>query len=179
MTGAVSLKGFPNLRQTHSYDCGAQVLQSILSYYGTEVREDEIIRVTQTTVDGTSPDNLVSAIAHYGLKYETREMTIKEIKAFIDEKILVILVLQAWSENSDVDWENDWDDGHYVAAIGYDNEKIIFEDPSAFHRTYLSYQELEERWHDKGIDGKEYYHLGIAVYGKDPSPSRDELIHMG
>jgi hypothetical protein len=46
-----------------------------------------------------------------------------------------------------------WTEGHWVVAIGYDNDdpdntKLIFEDPASFFRTWLSEGELIERWHD-------------------------------
>ena len=40
----------------------------------------------------------------------------------------VILLMQAWSDPI-VDYTNDFDDGHYVVAIGYDLNYIYFEDP--------------------------------------------------
>jgi len=35
---------FPELRQTFNYDCGAKALQSVLAYYGIDIREEEIIK---------------------------------------------------------------------------------------------------------------------------------------
>jgi len=64
-------------------------------------------------------------------------------------------------------------------AIGYDNKKFYFEDPSAVIRTYLTFKELEERWHD--IDAKtkkKFYHFGITFYGKKPKFKLNEAIHM-
>jgi len=179
MANAVLLKEFPNLRQTYNYDCGAQALQSVLAYYGIDIREGEIIRVAKTTKKyGTTSHNLALAIEHYGLKYDMRERTIDEVKDLISQNVPVILSLQAWTEDPDVDWKNDWNDGHYAVAIGYDDKKIIFEDPSNFQRAYLSYEELEDRWHDKDADGEKYDHLGIAVYGT-PHSSCEEFVHMG
>ncbi len=40
----------------------------------------------------------------------------------------VILLMQAWSDPI-VDYTNDFDDGHFVVAIGYDLNYIYFEDP--------------------------------------------------
>ncbi len=175
----VLLKDFPELRQTYSYDCGAKALQSVLAYYGIEdAREDQIIRVAKTTETGTNPKNMVLAIEHYALTPEAREMAIADVTGFIKKGIPVIVLLQAWTETPNVDWKNDWEDGHYVVAIGYDDEKIVFEDPSSFQRTYLSFDELEERWHDVDVHGKKYVHFGIAVYGKEP-PHHKGLIPMG
>ncbi len=40
----------------------------------------------------------------------------------------VILLMQAWSDPI-VDYTNNFDDGHFVVAIGYDLNYIYFEDP--------------------------------------------------
>ena len=175
----ILLKDFPELRQTYSYDCGAKALQSVFAYYGIEdAREDQIMSISKTTETGTDPKSMVRTIEHYGLQHEAREMTADEIKEFINRGIPVIVPLQAWTETLNVDWKNDWEDGHYVVAIGYDDEKMLFEDPSSFQRTFLSYQELKERWHDVDVHGNKYLNFGIAVYGKEP-PHRGEPIPMG
>lgn len=41
----------------------------------------------------------------------------------------MIVAIQAWAEEG-VDYNNDWDDGHYVVVIGYDSDNMFFMDPS-------------------------------------------------
>jgi len=168
----------PQLRQTYSYDCGAKALQSILVYYGIKVREDHIIKSAGTSINGTSIQGIIKVANKHGLKTDSRQMTINDIKEYIKQNIPVILVLQAWTEKKKVNWEKDWIDGHYVVAIGYTKDKILFEDPSSFERTYLKYDELQKRWHDVDTDGKKYVHHGIAIFGKKPKFNRDEVVHM-
>ena len=46
-------------RQTFDYDCGAKALQTLLAYYGIDVREDLIMRELKTSkVDGSSVDEI-------------------------------------------------------------------------------------------------------------------------
>jgi ABC-type bacteriocin/lantibiotic exporter with double-glycine peptidase domain len=168
----------PQLHQTYCYDCGAKALQAVLVYYGIEIREDNIIKFAGTTKDGTSIQGIIKVATKYGLKTVSRQMTINDIKEYIKKKIPVILVLQAWTKKKKVNWEKDWTDGHYVVAIGYTKDKILFEDPSSFKRTYLEYDELEKRWHDVGTDGKKYFHYGIAIFGKKPQFNKNEVVHM-
>ncbi|MBU1445706.1 C39 family peptidase [Patescibacteria group bacterium] len=168
----------PQLRQTYGYDCGAKALQAVLVYYGIEVREDNIIKTAKTTSKGTPIQGIITIAQKHGLKTESREMTIRDVKNYIKKKIPVILVLQAWTAKKKVDWEKDWTDGHYVVAIGYTKDKILFEDPSSFERDYLKYDELEKRWHDVDANGKKYFHHGIAIFGKKPKFNRDKVIHM-
>jgi len=158
---------FPELRQTYGYDCGAKATQAVLAYYGIDVREDAIIKAAGTTKKiGTPVRGVLSVLRAHGLRARVQRMTIDQLKKAIDAKHPTLLVLQAWSEKKKVDWENDWVDGHYVVAIGYDKRHIYFEDPSSVLRTYLSFSELEKRWHDVGADGKRYLNAGIEVHGK-------------
>jgi ABC-type bacteriocin/lantibiotic exporter with double-glycine peptidase domain len=168
----------PQLRQTYDFDCGSKALQSILAYYGIEIREDKIMNTAKTNKDGTSPQGIKRAISKYGLQSKSGKMTIENLKRYIDLKIPVLILLQAWPGKDKTNWEKDWLDGHWVVAIGYTKEKIIFEDPWSIYKTYLKYDELLKRWHDKGLDGKKYLNFGIAVFGRRPVFKRDKLIHM-
>lgn len=168
---------FPELRQISEFDCGANALQSVLAYYGIEINEEEILKEAKTSQKGTSVQNIESVAKKHGLKFDSRKMTIADVKKYIDEKAPVILLVQAWSENKKTDWQKDWKDGHYVVAIGYDKTKIYFEDPYAFERTFLTFDELILRWHD-AVANKQYINHGIAVYGKNPKFDSKKIIHM-
>ena len=168
---------FPELRQTYAYDCGANAVQSVLGYYGIDKREDEIMKIAGTTKAGTSINGIIKALKKFGLKTKAEGMSISQVKKCIDKKIPVILVLQAWSKKKNHDWKKDWKDGHYIVVIGYDKHKVYFEDPSSELRTWLTYKELDKRWHDKD-DNKIYIHFGISVYGKKPSYSPRKNIHL-
>lgn len=79
------------------------------------------------------------------------------------------MMLQAWptpgQANRGVNYRADWDDGHWVVAIGYDQRVVYFEDPSlARSRGYMSYGELAMRWHDVGPHYGHMYRYGIAVW---------------
>lgn len=169
---------FPTFRQTYNWDCGPSALQSILAYYGYEVREDKLIKMSGANRDGTSIAGIVKTLEKYDLKCKSESMNIEKIVEFINQKIPVILMVQAWTSKKEVDWVNDWVDGHFVIAIGYDEDKFIFEDPSSAYRVFLSYSELGERWHDVDTDNKKYFNYGIAVYGKESIYDHTALIHM-
>ena len=173
----------PDLRQTKGYDCGAIVIQTILDYYGMDVREDKILKLTRTNKKKvTQTRDIERVFKKYGLKTKSGKFTIEEVKKFIDKKIPVILVLQAWAIKKEVDWKKDWKDGHYVIAIGYDKEKMYFDDPATIWKTYLTFDELKKRWHDVGglkNKGKKYIHFGIVAYGKKRKFSEKKSVHMG
>ena len=191
---------FPRLRQVHSYDCGAIVVQAILEYYGKDIREDKIMKYAGTKKSGTQIRNISIVLKKYGLKTIAGKLTISQVKKYLDKGHPVILALQAWDErNKDwgdlkketefykkkniakKDWENDWKDGHYAVAIGYDKKKMYFEDPGLVLKEYLSFDELMKRWHDVGgkkNKGKKYIHYGIVVYGKKKIYDGRKVFHM-
>lgn len=169
---------FPRVRQSHSHDCGPKALQAILVYYGIDAKTGRLTELTKTTAEGTSISNILATIKHYGLKIVSKAMTINEIVGYIDKNIPVMIVLQAWTKKDNVDWKNNWDDGHYVDVIGYDGERLIFMDPSCFYRTSLLYKNVLERWHDVESNGTKYLQHGIAVFGIKPKYKSIKIIQM-
>lgn len=168
----------PETQQTYNYDCGAKSLQAVLAYYGIYLREEILMKDAGTTKTGTPILGIVKAAKKYKLKVKSKRMTIDEIKKFLDKNIPVILDLQAWSGKQKINWKDDWKDGHYVIAIGYDRKKIYFDDPFCFQTTFLTFKEIEARWHD--IDSKKVKHFshGIAIYGKKPEFNPRKIEHM-
>ncbi len=168
---------FPKLRQTFEYDCGAKALQSVLTYYGIEVAEELLIKLAKTNKkSGTSIKNMTSVLKKYNMQFDEKNMTIKDLKEYINKKIPVIILLQAWN-NHTINYSNDFHDGHWVVVIGYGRTKLIFEDPYSFERTFLNNKELDERWHSKE-NGDKIFNYGIAVYGKKIKYNSKKIIHM-
>ncbi|MEF3691656.1 MAG: cysteine peptidase family C39 domain-containing protein [Candidatus Moraniibacteriota bacterium] len=162
----MKILNFPELRQAYEYDCGASALQSVLAYYNIDVREELIIKYLKTnSKNGTSIKNMTQVLKKFNLKFESRKMTIMEIKDYINKKIPVLILLRAW------------DDDHWVVAIGYNKEKIIFEDPYSIKRSFLKNKEFLKKWHTNEIDS-EFPNHGIAVFSKKPILIKDEIIHM-
>lgn len=169
---------FPLLRQAYEYDCGANALQAVFAYYGLELDEDIIMREAKTSKSGTRFENIVKIAKKYRFKVDFMEMNLEQIRSYIDKKVPVIILLQAWSEKARKKWTKDWKDGHYVVAIGYGRNKIYFADPYSFNRVFLSDKEIIERWHD--INGKrKYVNYGLAMYGKVPKFDSKKINRMG
>lgn len=175
MVSESKLLPVPIVRQSTEYDCGPAAVQAILSYYGKDVQESELIDKLHTDPkEGTS----IPFIEDYLNTFEDlsvigKSMSIKELRKFIDQGIPVILSLQAWSDKKNVDYKKDLADAHYAIAVGYEKDKIIFSDPSSIIHVYLMNEELLDRWHEK--DGNIFYkNYGIAVKGPKIDP--DEKI---
>jgi predicted double-glycine peptidase len=158
----------PVIRQSTDYSCGAASFLAILGYYGFDPYEKQIITAMGTTLAGTDPKGFPKAAKKFDLKADVKEhMTIDEVKERLDKKIPVILDIQAWGDKKD--YTDEWDDGHYVVAIGYDKEGFYLMDPSQIGYSYVSSEELKKRWHDILIDNKtKFFDMGIAVSGKEP-----------
>jgi predicted double-glycine peptidase len=157
----------PSVKQTTKFSCGAAALRSICQYYGCgpDDEEDFILTCKSTSKDGTTPPNLAKAARAFGLNVrEFTNMDIELLKKILRLRRPVIVPMQAWGEPSDYP---DDKSGHYVVAIGFDNKRIYFEDPSIKgSRGYLNYENFDKRWHDEETGGEKYDHYGIMVWGE-------------
>ena len=171
---------FPNLRQTFEYDCGAKAMHAILAYYGINTNEYDVLRISRTTPRwGTSLHGIMAVAKHFQLNAKVEEMPIEKLKKYIDQKMPVILLLQAWPKQKIRNWKKHWTAGHYVVAIGYDKNKVYFDDPYSILKTYLTYKELQERWHGCGDSSKDKrFNAGIVVYGAKHKYSSTKAVHM-
>lgn len=80
---------------------------------------------------------------------------ISDIEKLIAKQTPVIVDIQAWKDSDNkAAWKNDWIDGHYVVAVGYDSKNLYFEDPSLMESIgSITQSEFLDRWHDyKGSD---------------------------
>ncbi|HTW96438.1 MAG TPA: cysteine peptidase family C39 domain-containing protein [Candidatus Methylomirabilis sp.] len=179
----MKISEFPCLNQVYDYDCGAKATEAVLAYYGQDVDEQTVMKMAGTTSRyGTPLKGIERTLRHFGLKLESKKMTIRVLKKYLDREIPVIILLQAWPANlkQKIDWKNWWQDGHYVVAIGYDKKKIYFEDPMCNMRTYLTFKELQDRWHDVlGREKKVYRNRGMAVFGHRQAFDINKAVHMG
>jgi len=159
-------------RQAFDFDCGAMALQTVMAYYGVEVRLDELMDNLGTDEEGTSINSIIRTAQRYGFDVRARSgWTLKEIKEKIDGGIPVIVLLQAWAERPKTlkQWEQDYGDGHYAILIGHEKGVLLFEDPSSFRRTWLRDREFLARWHDRDEKtGEVFDHFGMMLLGKEP-----------
>jgi len=141
----------PNYRQETPDTCGPSAIRAVLSYYGIDVTEKQVVAgVNMDPEWGAEPDEMVRYMSEFGLQPEIRsEMTIEDLKKYTQELIPVIVVVQAWGSG---DYENDWDDSHYVVVKSVGDEFIMFEDPSSDSESMLTIKEFKKRWHGWDYD---------------------------
>lgn len=175
----VKLLDFPNTRQSYDYSCGAGAVQAVMAYYGLDFRESQLIDSLKTDKDdGTLVKDIVKFLYSQGFSADVKEyMTKTELFSYIDKDIPVIVLIQAWGKEEDFsnNYRDSWDDGHFVVAIGYTDKDVIFSDPSMFNTGYIPISEFMERWHDYDEGETKTFHLGLAVYGREPKYTRKNL----
>jgi ABC-type bacteriocin/lantibiotic exporter with double-glycine peptidase domain len=159
----VKLLEFPETRQVFSFDCGASSLVSMLVYSGIDEREDRIAALAGTTRSGTNVAGVVRVFSYYGLPFRIgSRMKAADLRAAVDQGCPVLIAIQAYRESGQP-YTKLWGDGHWVVAIGYDERRIYFDDPSSFHRTWLADEELHQRWHDLDAGGRRLHGWGCTL----------------
>jgi uncharacterized protein YvpB len=157
---------FPRVEQPDNSTCGHTSIVMIAQYYGASYKVDDIRQMVsqKENSEGLSPETILKIASQLRFKAKVENgLSFEAIKTYINNDTPVIIELQSLEEPSqNHDWENEWENGHYVVAIGYTLENLIFADPQSFLKSYLSYEELLPRWHD--IDyGKKNEKLAIII----------------
>jgi len=167
----------PDIAHLTDSSSGLSTLLVVCKYFGAGPDdEEEYVRDLSLDSIRSDPERVVAAARAYGLTVDVRcPMSLAELKSFLDQRKPVVLLLQAWGEQEDETprdgYRDVWEDGHYLVAIGYDRTGVYFEDPSLQGvRGYLSFEELEERWHDWGRNQEELNHFGAAMWKATAGP---------
>jgi predicted double-glycine peptidase len=169
----------PLMRQSTDYTCGVAALQALLAYYGQDVREDVLSKaLLAEQKNGTRYKHIAKYATQHGLSVNIQKgMSLEQLKQSIQSGHPVLCLIQAWPDRK-TNFANDWNDGHYVVAVGFDDQKFVFMDPStAGHYAYIPIAEFEQRWHD--IDGKEKLnHFGMSFWKADNHFDPDKLERL-
>jgi len=166
----------PETRQTHRYDCGANCLKGICRYYGVGPDdEDAYIEMIHAKPDGAHPKDIVKAARSLGLKAEFHNrFSVKRLKKCLDESKPVICEIQAWCKPENY---HKLVAGHFVVAIGYDDDHIFFEDPllkSA--RGFLGWDEFVGRWKEREMNG-DLFTRSVVIVWKEGVPLKKKVLN--
>lgn len=177
--GAIRID-LPDTIQQTDYSCGAACLQAVCRYYGVGKGEEwEFVKdLKMDRRIGSHPFQLARAAKRYGLEVtEYCPMSMAELRRRLSQRKPVLLMIQAWADDAGGKkrrrgYKTTWEDGHWVVAIGYDRSGVFFEDPSLeAARGFLTYEELDERWHDVGPRGRHMSHYGLVLWRARPTPT--------
>jgi predicted double-glycine peptidase len=169
-------------RQTFDFDYGAKALQIVMAYYGMDISEGDLMKELRCDTKGTPVQNMVSVAEAKGFDVVSKcGFSLEEVKQLVDGKHPVIVLVQAWAERYMTleDWRADNDDGHYVIVMGHHGGIVVFEDPSSFHRTWMTEEEFIARWHD--VDPRtqqKLEHFGMVLLGRKSAPPQKTFEHM-
>lgn len=155
----------PLCRQETEYTCGVACVQSILGCYGMDYRQDELAQILESKpILGTDYQKILLFMRMLGFQASfVKNMSIDNLKCYINDGVTPMLELQAWAESC-VDYASDWKDSHYVLACGYDGNRIFFMDPWTLgNYTYLPAEELRKRWHVPDVHFGQCYGGGLII----------------
>jgi hypothetical protein len=182
----------PLVRQKTDYSCGDASTLAILRYWHNpdwrEVGETKLYSLLGTSkkngtdpqpiaafLDGDSGDDFALAARYASEDGDGIELA--DLLAAVDHGTPPIVDLQAWQSATNredlKDWSSDWDDGHYVVLVGYDDDNLYFMDPSTSRfYAYIPRDEFVSRWHDTvGADNAPVQHMVVLIQPRDGSLS--------
>jgi len=160
---------YPTSRQHNSNGCGCAAVQCMLMYYGIDKRLADLEEELKTDETGTCYKHMIKSFRKRNLKVEYGTMNRKKLKEYIDQKIPVIILIQAYKNNEKEPYTlTSYKDGHYVTVIGYSTRRFILEDPALNNELgYITNKDLDLRWHGWGDIDEKLNFFGMAVIG-DP-----------
>lgn len=167
-------------RQTTDYSCGACALQSVMSYWGKDVDERELMRLLGTTPEeGSHPEALIRVAQEHGLSAELRaNLTLDEVAAETAKGRPAIVLGQLWRSQaaSAANIEEEWDCGHWFIALAVDDKNVYIQDPWVrMGRGFMPREAFEACWHNvMGGDRSKpvQSHVAIFIHGDQPAAER-------
>jgi ABC-type bacteriocin/lantibiotic exporter with double-glycine peptidase domain len=166
---------YPTVKQRTHDDCGAACVSSILRYHSRRHQYVKLCKQLKLSKIGVDESEMVKFLRAEGFKAELMDnLTIDGLLECLKGERPVIMIIQAWSRRKTETYACT-DYGHYVLAIGYNEDRIVFMDPALPFGTYgfVTREELDKRWYLLG-EGSSMRRVGIVV---DPGDER-RVIHI-
>lgn len=186
-----TLLNVPDVTMPSNSSSGPASLQAVLAYYGTSTLSDQLINMTNTSENGTAPENIAQTAGSLGFTADVAEnMSLKDLQGNISQgKPVIVIVTNGTSNDSTLqNMTNPQTEYHYLVVIGMDDQNVYFEDPSLIgSRGFLPIQEFLDKWfilvgnqtntttnNTTGnnstimVNNTLINHLGIIINGKEP-----------
>jgi predicted double-glycine peptidase len=167
--------------QITDYSCGASALRIVLSYWGRDVDEAELMELLHTNAEvGTNPEDIVNGARSLGFDAQLFEnLTLDQLERLTADGNPVIVLGQMWRSERELarPLEDVWDNGHYVVVLGVDTDYVYLQDPYIqMGKAFATRKSFEDHWHQVmgGNLGKnrKLIHLGIVIRGKRPAKTK-------
>ncbi len=169
-------------RQSTEYSCGACALQSVMSYWGKDIDEAELMKLLGTTPEeGTWPEELVRVAREQGLQAELKDhLTLEDVARATAQGHPVIVLGQVWRGNPSGEapfapLADEWDCGHWFIVLDIDQDYVYFQDPFVrMGKGFVPRATFEDAWHNvMGGDRSkpEQHHVAIFIRGDKPVES--------
>ena len=128
--------------------CGPASLKIVLQYYGIDIGEKELARMTKWDKDlGIDDKEIESAAKSLGFKIKIKNnSSFEDIEKWLDKKVPVIV---NWFTRGRCDYtDSDIADGHYSVVAGLDNKFIYLQDPEIGKIRKLERDDFMKVWFD-------------------------------
>jgi hypothetical protein len=136
LPGVKILTDLPPSRQSEHYSCGATVIQMVAAFYGKNIREADLIeKLGIGPNSGVKLSKIQQVAEGVGLKAHKAKLSYEEILKTLEDKIPMVVAVM----------KEDGDYHHFVLAIGYYDDGIVFRDPAKFIYGYMPKDEFFER----------------------------------
>ncbi|MBU0570090.1 C39 family peptidase [Patescibacteria group bacterium] len=156
-------------RQKTGY-CGPASLKMVLRYFGVDMSEEELARLSNCTEEwGVGAEQLVRVANDLGFQAEIFDNSdIDNIKRWVLEKKIPVIV----------DWFSE-DDGHYSVVVDIDGENIYIQDPEFGRLRAMRLDNFYRVWFDfpdKFIKHKDQLTIRrmIIIYPKNYEAKNEE-----
>lgn len=144
--------------QETEWSCGPAALKILLSHYGHNVSEDQLIELSGTTpAAGATHAGLINAAHKLGYHVMATDNAAEGLLPTLIKSGAPVLI----------DFQGASGGGHYVAAIGMDSERVHIEDPRRHggnHYT-LDWNLFNARWYNVTYGDKKFINRWLmAIY---------------
>lgn len=158
------IKNFPKFQQPDEISCGPSCVFMILQYLNIENDFDKVYKLTYTKwfdsenkkIGMTFPDLIVNCFDHYKIKSHIKSQSdINFIKSNITKNKPPIVLVRS----SKLTW-------HYMTAIGYNENNLIFSNPSTGEYEEVNQEVFLNSWNYLGdYHGNNYFKKCVCNNG--------------
>src|SRR3989344_2310259 len=130
----------PYQKQENDYYCGPAVLSSLLGYFGKNLSQKEIAKLTKTKPPphGTENHEMAKMSKKFGFYSKAkRNATIKDIEQILKKYPVIINYI-----------EPEEDVGHFAIVLELTKNSIILSDPWHGPKFKITQEEFLKRWHN-------------------------------